>query len=1494
MFVDVDGDGVVSEGDEQVGVTDKDGKFSAPADAPSGALLAVGGVNTDTGVPNTLVLRAPSGSSVVNPLTTLVQAVIEASGGTATVESASAAVAKALGIELPEGVQLTAYDPIEQNDVAAQRVAAQVATLASLAAESGDAVIDSLAEKVREVASAPQPQTLELDQPDTVAALLSAVEGGVGEELQAQIVAAMQQIATAESLDAISNAQSKVLDTVAPAAPETALDPASDLGASATDRLTSDATPSARVKLDTRSVDGAAAVAGDTLVLSIDGEDPVEYVLTAADLAAGEVIIALPALADGPRQIVATLTDRGGNRAESVALEIVIDTATPTVQTVTASDPLLTDADLGAGKQTFVVRFSEAMDKTVAPTLSFGADVSSTLSNPVGSWNEAGTVYTVTYTVADGGVEVKDVTVDVSGARDAAGNSQAEYAPVATFGIDTRAPDLPLRVGPAIFNTGSPVVEVTAEPGLDLRLGSGGAWVDPAAYAVSESAEVPGQYTIQVLRPEGLPDGGYGIVATDAAGNVSMPPAGQPGPGTFRIDTQAPQLASVEALRGEDGRYDEGDRIRLRFSEPIRVPELQADGTLTVLSGVLGEGWTLEPVEPREGLARSIDIVLGAGAELTAFSRLQIAPGAVIDVAGNVGATGLDLRVPGFALSFELYYGGRTFQIESEELAGYYPPSYNDFEVSRFYTATMILRSPDQPSVLRVLDLETGEVLAGRDLLPGEVLLPSKGKDTFFHTLQPDAETGELVIRTFGYGLDVDGTALDSALGELRVSPPETGDGIWNPYFNQYIPQGLNGEPGFVSAWVWDGQSGQTRLYRIDGGPLIEVALPDDMNPTAWLGNAFVFDGALWVETYDGGSRYYALDAQGNWTAIEDEDQFWSLQDYVIGWGSVVRDGTLAIDLLDLVPDTVTAAVFDAEQVTHLPDGALLIRAEVFGLDDAIDHELWAVFKDGVEVASKVFDTATGFGLRSVYDTEADAIYFQHLNVTIGADGTLSQGADALVLYRIALQEVVAVLQGAAALDTLAGAEGVETVVEYSQSQLAGGVLAPGEIVLMLAYISAQQFADAGDGGIVLTELYDSNEDSSTLYLSRILADGTVLGAHLLPEEIMGIVLDPLNGLFLQTETDDRGASYAFHLDVGSGQLTAISLGTYAAVERNGGVPEGVDFLAGTDAADTFDRSAETAGQWLAGGRGDDTLKGGSADDRLIGGDGADHLYGNEGDDLLIGMGGDDRLRGGLGADSVYGGSGTDRVRYFDPAELEGDRVTGASDFWDGDPETLAAGADRGTLDRIQLFGAGSYDFHEAGVDYIDRVDLAPNTSGEGAGIEVILSAQLAASADANSDGFFGDLRVVGYDGASTASNPPATTVGLIVDASALTAQQSLVVQGEDGSGVTNPLQAFGGMAGDDSIHGGRGNDYIASGRGDDTLIGGAGDDILIGGDGVDVASFQGQEDEYDFERAEDGALLVFDTEPGRDGAERLYGIEWLEFSDGRQAAQEVIQTLIA
>jgi hypothetical protein len=95
---------------------------------------------------------------------------------------------------------------------------------------------------------------------------------------------------------------------------------------------------------------------------------------------------------------------------------------------------------------------------------------------------------------------------------------------------------------------------------------------------------------------------------------------------------------------------------------------------------------------------------------------------------------------------------------------------------------------------------------------------------------------------------------------------------------------------------------------------------------------------------------------------------------------------------------------------------------------------------------------------------------------------------------------------------------------------------------------------------------------------------------------------------------------------------------------------------------------------------------------------------------------------------------------------------------------------------------------------------------------------------------------VVAYQDAGTLT-PPASLANITIDASALTAGQSLVVRGMDGSGVPAP-SAFGGMRGNDVVVGGAGNDRIATGAGNDTLTGGQGNDLLDGGFGVDVAAF--------------------------------------------------------
>ena len=79
IYIDTNANGVADASELLAGVvTDANGNFFLPSTAPTGTIIAVGGVNIDTGVASTVALKAPAGSTTINPLTTLVQAVIDA------------------------------------------------------------------------------------------------------------------------------------------------------------------------------------------------------------------------------------------------------------------------------------------------------------------------------------------------------------------------------------------------------------------------------------------------------------------------------------------------------------------------------------------------------------------------------------------------------------------------------------------------------------------------------------------------------------------------------------------------------------------------------------------------------------------------------------------------------------------------------------------------------------------------------------------------------------------------------------------------------------------------------------------------------------------------------------------------------------------------------------------------------------------------------------------------------------------------------------------------------------------------------------------------------------------------------------------------------------------------------------------------------------------------------------------------------------------------
>lgn len=124
VFADANGDGIWNAGEAKA-TTDGKGNFSL-SDA-KGTLIVSGGTDLSTGKAFESVLKAPQGSKVITPLTTLQQAFV-AQG--LSVSEAQAAVAKALDINVGQ-LDLTTFDPIAQalnvnNNAATQAIALEL------------------------------------------------------------------------------------------------------------------------------------------------------------------------------------------------------------------------------------------------------------------------------------------------------------------------------------------------------------------------------------------------------------------------------------------------------------------------------------------------------------------------------------------------------------------------------------------------------------------------------------------------------------------------------------------------------------------------------------------------------------------------------------------------------------------------------------------------------------------------------------------------------------------------------------------------------------------------------------------------------------------------------------------------------------------------------------------------------------------------------------------------------------------------------------------------------------------------------------------------------------------------------------------------------------------------------------------------------------------------------------------------------------------------
>ena len=270
------------------------------------------------------------------------------------------------------------------------------------------------------------------------------------------------------------------------------------------------------------------------------------YTVTDANVTVNNVAITVSAGRDAAGNLQAGFTQ---NNAFS------IDTLNPTVQSVAVSKALLTDAD-AADAFTVTATYSEAMDIAIAPTIAFSPAVNSSLSFTSGSWNGAHTVYTASYTVVDGNVAADNISITVSGGRDAAGNLQTSFTQSNAFSIDTFNPTVQSVVvsktvltdadaagtftvtttyGEAMDNTVAPTIAFS--PTVNSSLGfTSGSWngahtIYTANYTVTDANVAVNNVAITIS------------AGKDAHGNAQTASFTQSN--AFSIDTLNPTVQSV-------------------------------------------------------------------------------------------------------------------------------------------------------------------------------------------------------------------------------------------------------------------------------------------------------------------------------------------------------------------------------------------------------------------------------------------------------------------------------------------------------------------------------------------------------------------------------------------------------------------------------------------------------------------------------------------------------------------------------------------------------------------------------------------------------------------------------------------------------------------------------------------------------------------------------------------------------------------------------------
>ncbi|MET3339213.1 beta strand repeat-containing protein [Bradyrhizobium ottawaense] len=217
VFADANNNGILDAGEAHT-TTRADGSFTLAGG--SGPLVSIGGVDISTGLQVAGVLRAPEGSTVITPLTTLIAALVDSTANDEhplTADQAMSAVAAAFNLDLTGGVDLRSFDPVPDavnNDAtatavlaAAIQVQSTVAQVSAVGVETG-AVITAIASAITASLSGPGAPVFDLASSDTVQSVVtsSGVDAAAAATVIEVVAAANDSIQAATNVTELAQA----------------------------------------------------------------------------------------------------------------------------------------------------------------------------------------------------------------------------------------------------------------------------------------------------------------------------------------------------------------------------------------------------------------------------------------------------------------------------------------------------------------------------------------------------------------------------------------------------------------------------------------------------------------------------------------------------------------------------------------------------------------------------------------------------------------------------------------------------------------------------------------------------------------------------------------------------------------------------------------------------------------------------------------------------------------------------------------------------------------------------------------------------------------------------------------------------------------------------------------------------------------------------------------------------------------------------------------